>query len=85
LDYFSQWEINEMERLVEIYADRFVYSDDISEASHQDIKAWRKAFDIKPNMIIDYDLCFDDLDKKDDEALSPIEDQYLIYKTLEKV
>ncbi|MFW6137805.1 MAG: Panacea domain-containing protein [Spirochaetota bacterium] len=83
LDYFSQWEINEMERLIAIYADKFVSANDISDASHQAIKAWKKAFKIKPNTFIDYDLCFDDINKKSDEDLSYIEDQYLVYKALE--
>ena len=84
LDYFSQYEINDMNRLIEIYADRFVFSKHISEASHQDIKAWKRTYQRKPNNIINYDLCFDaDIMSKTEEDLTYVEDQYLAYKALD--
>jgi hypothetical protein len=85
LDYFSESEMKEMRRLIEIYADRFVKASHMSEASHQEIKAWKKAYKKKPNSMIDYDLAFDDdLYTKPGEALSFAEECYLTYKALQK-
>lgn len=85
LDYFSEYEIKEMKRLIEIYADRFVKASDMSEASHQDIKAWKKAWKKKPNSMIDYDLVFDEnVYTKSEKSLSFAEECYLTYKALQK-
>jgi uncharacterized phage-associated protein len=85
LDFFSDHEIREMKRLIEIYADRFVHASDMSEASHQDIKAWKKAWKKKPNSMIDYDLAFDEnILSKPTGSLSFAEECYLTYKALEK-
>jgi hypothetical protein len=84
LDYFSKNEIDEMYRLIEIYANRFVSCGDVSEASHQEIKAWKKAYKQKPNSIIDYDLCFEEnINDKPEEELTPPEESYRIHKTIE--
>jgi uncharacterized phage-associated protein len=85
LDYFSDSEMKEMKRLIEIFADQFVEASHMSEASHQEIKAWRKAYKKKPNSIIDYDLSFDeDLYTKPETKLSFAEERYLTYKALKK-
>lgn len=85
LDYFSAYEIKKMHELVEIYADIFVKASDISEASHQDIKAWRRTWKEKPNSIIEYELQFDDdIKHKDAKELTPAEESFLIYKSIEE-
>jgi hypothetical protein len=85
LDYFSKYEIDLMERLIEIFADAFVRTGDISEASHQEIKAWKKAWDRQPNSIIDYDLTFTNgFFSKPEEQLTLAEETYLIYKGIEE-
>ena len=85
LDFFSDQEIKEMRRLIEIYADQFVKASDMSEASHQSIKAWKRAYKKKPNSIIDYDLAFDeDIYSKPEKSLSFAEECYLTYKALQK-
>lgn len=74
-----------MKRLIEIYADRFVKASDMSEASHQTIKAWKKAWAKQPNSIIDYDYVFDDnIYTKPEESLTVAEECYLMYKTFQK-
>jgi uncharacterized phage-associated protein len=85
LDYFSRYEIDLMDRLIEIYADVFVRAGDISEASHQEIRAWKKAWDKQPNSIIDYELTFNNgfLFKQEDQ-LTLAEENYLIYKGIEE-
>jgi len=86
MDYFSSAEIEEMSRLIKIYADQFVRASDISDASHEEIRAWRRIFyDKKPNAPIDYALEFEgDLNEKPSEKLSPAEESYLIFKALEE-
>jgi len=85
LDFFSDHEIKEMGRLIEIYADRFVKASDISEASHEDIMAWKKAWKKKQNSLIDYDFAFDeDIYSKPKKSLSFAEECYLTYKALQK-
>ena len=42
MDYFSMAEIEDMARLVEIYADEFVTSEDMSKANHSKIPACEK-------------------------------------------
>lgn len=49
LDYFSENEIEEMFRLIEIFADRFVKASDMSESSHQEIMSWRRAWKNRGN------------------------------------
>jgi hypothetical protein len=85
MDYFSTTERVEMRRLIEIFADRFVDANDMSEASHQEIRAWRKAYNQKPNSIIDPGLTFEeDPKKKAAEKLTVAEETYLIVKALEE-
>lgn len=85
LDYFSPFELKEMKRLIEIYADYFVTASDMSEASHEAIAAWRKTWEKQPNGNIDYDAVFEeDLTKKPEEDLSFAEECYLLYKALKK-
>jgi uncharacterized phage-associated protein len=85
LEFFSPYEIKKMSQLIEIYADTFVKTSDISEASHQDIKAWRKAYKKKENSIIDYEMQFDeDIKLKDPKELKPAEENFLIYKSIEE-
>jgi uncharacterized phage-associated protein len=85
LEYFSSYEIKKMSRLIEIYADVFVKASDISEASHQNIKAWKEAWKKKKNSIIDYDTQFSgDIKHKSKKELTPPEEHYLIYKSLKE-
>lgn len=85
LDYFSPYEIKEMKRLIEIFANKFVKSNEMSESSHQDIKAWKKTWSRKPNSIIDYGSTFDeDIKNKDPKELTVAEENFLIYKSIEE-
>jgi uncharacterized phage-associated protein len=85
LGYFSPYEIERMRRLIEIYASRFVKSKEMSESSHQEIRAWNKAWRKEKNSIIDYDLEFEDnIREKKPSDLTPAEESYLIYKSIEE-
>lgn len=84
LDFFSKNEIELMKELIEIYADIFVKTKDISDASHQRINAWKKTWNTKPNSLIDYDLTFNaDIYDKNSEKLSIAEENYITFKTLQ--
>jgi len=82
-DYFSPYELEIMERLIEIYAQAWVNTTIMSNSSHSDIKAWRRTWEKKPNSLIDYSLEFDeDLSLKDEENLTYPEEVYLTYRAL---
>ncbi|HOS29050.1 MAG TPA: Panacea domain-containing protein [Deltaproteobacteria bacterium] len=83
LDYFSIFEIRLMRKLIEIFADRFITTDIMSEASHQEIKAWRDTYKKKPNSMIDYALTFKgDIHKKTEKELTYPEEIYLTFCAL---
>lgn len=80
LDYFSPFEIDLMKALIARYATKFGRAKEISEDSHKHIKAWKKAYEKKPNSIIDYELTFDDnLKTMPAKTLSHAEETYLSY------
>ena len=80
LDYFSPFEIELMTKLVTKYARKFGRAAEISEDSHQQIKAWKKAYDKEPNGVIDYALTFDsDLKHKPEQELEHPEESYVVY------
>jgi uncharacterized phage-associated protein len=85
LSFFSSYEIDVMKRLIQIFADSFVKSNEISEASHQEIKSWRKAWKRKKNSPMSFEEEFDeDVTLKDPKKLSPAEEAFLIYKGIEQ-
>jgi uncharacterized phage-associated protein len=80
LDYFSPFEIDIMTRLVIKYAKKYGRAAEISEDSHRQIKAWKKAYDKEPNGVIDYALTFDsDLKHKSEQELEHPEECYAVY------
>ena len=52
-DYFAEAEIEEMNNLIEMFAQQWVGASEMSEASHQAIKAWKKTHFRSPNAVID--------------------------------
>lgn len=85
LAYFSPNEIVQMRRLIEIFADSYVKSNEISEASHEAIKAWRKAWKKKKNSLIEFEDEFDENPvSKNPSNLTPQEETFLIYKGIEQ-
>ena len=83
LDFFSSYEIDLMYRLIEIYATRWITTDIMSDASHEDINAWKRTYAHRPDTIIDYVLEFDGdlLSKKENELTYP-EEVFLTYKAM---
>jgi len=84
LDFFSELEIEELQRLIEIYANCFVDVSIMSDASHQEIRAWAIAYKKRKNSPIDYKDTFEDIDNKDSGRLSCAEEKYLLSKIIKK-
>jgi hypothetical protein len=84
LDYFSKREVALMKELVEIFGSSYVTSHIMSDASHQDILAWKRTWSKKPNAIIDFSLEFTEnpLDKSEDQLTFP-EEVFLIQQGFE--
>ncbi|MBA3061585.1 MAG: hypothetical protein FP833_01270 [Atribacteria sp.] len=53
--------------------------DNICEDSHNEIKAWRVAYDKKKNSRINYSDTFGEIDKKESNKLSIQEERFLVY------
>lgn len=85
LDYFSEFEIETMNYLLDKYIknnlDMKKIIDNICEDSHNEIKAWKVAYDRKKNGRIDYSDTFEDLDKKENNKLSIQEERFLVYRS----
>lgn len=86
LDYFSEFEIEIMNYLLDKYIknnlDMKKIIDKICEDSHNDIKAWKVAYDRKKNSGINYSDTFEEIDKKEDDKLSIQEERFLVYRGL---
>jgi len=83
MEYFSQYEIELMDRLVEIFATQWITTKIMSDASHEDILAWKRTWHKNPNAIIDYALEFnEDLFMKDESELTYPESIFLMYKAM---
>jgi len=84
LEYFSEAEIEEMKRIVEIYMDTSVDTNILSGASHDVIAPWEKAWHRKKNSIVKMIDAFPGVCNKKDEDLNPQEENFLIYYGLKK-
>ncbi len=84
LDYFSKREVDLMKKLIEIYAQGYVSSRIMSDASHQEILAWKKTWAKTPNSIIDFSLEFSgNIFEKSIQDLTFPEEVFLVHKGLE--
>ena len=83
LDYFSEFEIETMNDLIDKYIknnlDMKQIIDNICEDSHNEIKAWKVAYDKKKNSRINYSDTFGEIDKKESDKLSIQEERFLVY------
>jgi len=78
-DYFAQAELDEMNNLIDIFAQQWVTATEMSEASHQAIKSWKKTYTRQPNAEIDPIDEFDrDITSVPEEALQTVELKYLM-------
>ena len=82
-DYFAEAELEEMNSLIEMFAQGWVNANDMSEMSHQAIKAWKKTYSRSPNAEIDPIEEFDrDLMTVPEEELQNAEYKYLIHRKM---
>jgi uncharacterized phage-associated protein len=88
LDYFSENEIEELFRLIDIFADVFVTADDMSESSHKDFSSWRRAWKKRGNKssyTMDLSEEFPgDIRTKDESKLKLQEENYLAFESLNR-
>jgi hypothetical protein len=84
LNYFSAREIKLMNVLIEIYADQFIDSKLMSDASHEEVVAWKRTWKKKKNDFIDLSLEFPgNIFEKSEKDLTFPEEVYLTQKGLE--
>jgi hypothetical protein len=84
LNYFSPREIELLNTLIEIYAHSFINSKLMSNASHQEILAWKRTWKKKQNNYIDFFLEFPgNVFEKSERDLTFPEEVYLTQKGLE--
>ena len=82
-DYFAEAELEEMNKLIEIFAQQWVGTTEMSEASHQDIKSWKKTYSRQPNADIDPIEEFDrDITAVPEETLHTEELKYLMHRKM---
>lgn len=80
LDYFSDYEVELLNRLIDFFAQQWVSTSIMSDASHEDILAWKRT---ERNKLIDLALEFEgNLFMKKDSELTFPEQVYLTHKAL---
>lgn len=85
LDFFSPYEIDLMNKLIEIYSSSYVDSNMISDCSHKEILAWRITYSKNKNSEINYSLTFkDDIYGKEQETLTVQEENFKTYEAIAK-
>lgn len=83
MDYFSPYEEELLHKLIEIFAQRWVTTGVMSDASHEDLLAWKRTWESKPNSFIDYALEFKgNLYLKKDDQLTFPEQVFLTFKAI---
>ena len=82
-DYFADAELEEMNNLIEMFAQQWVKATDMSDMSHQAIKAWKKTYSIQPNANIDPIAEFDrDIMAVPENALNTEELKYMMHRKM---
>ena len=82
-DYFADAELEEMQALIEIFAQKWVGANVMSDASHEAILAWKKTYTKQPDAIIDPKDGFKrDITATPTETLSSAEERYLIHRKI---
>ena len=83
LDFFTNWELNKMESLVNVYGNRYNNTKDVIEKSHELITAWKNT---KLNRKINYkdfkSMFGEDIPSEEERELSAAENHYLTWLEL---
>ena len=82
-DYFADAELEEMQSLIEIFAQQWVGANVMSDASHEAILAWKKTYKKQANSIIDpIDDFKRDILSLPVESLNSAEERFLTYRKI---
>jgi hypothetical protein len=82
-DYFADAELEEMQNLIDFFAQHWVGANVMSDASHESILAWKKAYKKQENSIIDpIDGFKRDIVAAPPETLSSAEERFLIHRKI---
>ena len=82
-DYFAGAELSEMQELIEIFAQQWVSANIMSDASHEQILAWKKTYSKKPNAIIDpIDEFKRNIASEPSDTLSSAEERFMIHRSI---
>jgi len=82
-DYFAEAELKEMNELIDMFAQQWVGTTEMSEASHQAIKAWKNTYSRQPNADIDPIEEFDrDITAVPEDTLQNGELKYLMRRKM---
>jgi hypothetical protein len=85
-DYFADAEIDEMNHLIEIFAQRWIGATEMSDMSHADIKSWKKTYSRCHNAVIDPIEEFDrDIMAVSEDELTTAEERFLFQHGLRAV
>jgi hypothetical protein len=82
-DYFAEAELEEMNNLIDIFAQKWIGASEMSDMSHGEINAWKKTWAHNPNAVIDPINEFDrDISDIPENELTPQEERYLTQKSI---
>lgn len=84
LDFFSKDEIQKMNELIYIFASKYTTATIMSNSSHEQIQAWKKAWERKENSRIDKTDTFQNVHSKPDEELTAPEEHFLLAEALKR-
>ncbi|OHD17292.1 MAG: hypothetical protein A2Y38_25330 [Spirochaetes bacterium GWB1_59_5] len=87
LEFFSAYEIEVMNELLERFAHPWITTDDLIEATH-DITAWKRAWTSRGDrdkVPMSYEDNFEGLTEKTQENLSPAEESFIVHKSLKEL
>lgn len=85
-DYFAEAELEEMNNLIDIFAQRWVVVSEMSDASHQAIKSWLKTYSRSPDAVIDPIEEFDrNITEIPEENLQTAELKYLMRRRISEI
>jgi hypothetical protein len=82
-EFFAEAELDEMNSLIDIFAQQWVGAAKMSEASHQAIRAWKTTYSRQPNADIDPIDEFDrDITTVPEDSLKTEELKYLMHRKM---
>jgi hypothetical protein len=82
-DYFSENELTEMQNLIDIFAQRWITANVMSDASHREIRAWAKTYKSTPNAMINpIDNFTRDISTISSDELKPEEERFIMHQKL---